>query len=454
MIESIEKPKSYSIGLKVVLIGFLIVALLIPALLILGIVSERESMRDIATKDVSSMWGGQQQIGAVLLSIPYREVIESKDKKTISKTRHIHILPRDLSINTVLKPVIRKRGIYDVILYEASIEMQGKFSNFELANWGIDEENVLWSQVFVTVGVGDSRGITEKIELRWDGQAIEMQPGTKCAKIIPAGANAGILDFRNQQGNEVPFHINMNIRGNGELDFLPVGKSTNIHIKSPWPTPSFGGSFLPTERTIDADGFSAHWQVSEFNRNYPQQWTGTGEMINTVFCGVELIRPVDVYVKTERAVKYAVLFIGLTFMAFFMVEIMKGARFHTMHYLLVGFAVTLFYLLLLSTSEHMDFAWSYLLSSLGVISVTGIYVRGVTNRWSMTVILVSVMTALYVFLFILLQLEELALLIGSTVLFLILSSVMILTRKIDWYTIGAGKQKKTKVPVENNPTKL
>ncbi len=393
-------PKGQSIGLKVVLIGFLVIVLLIPSLLILGLIMERESQRDHAVREVSSMWGGEQNAGAVMLTVPYEIVRIKKDGTKDTDRRHAHFLPNLVKIETQMTPVSRYRGIYQVILYKADIAIDVAFSFPDFARWDeVDPGSIKWEQAYLTIGVGDTKGVESHISVvDGAGKALDVQPGSKCRGSIPVGATVMYpLDPSNPhfQGS---FAIRMTVRGSGNMQFMPFGKSTEVSVHSPWKNPSYTGSFLPSERTLGANGFHAVWKVSEFNRNYPQQWLGTSADLRSPWFGVTLYQPVDAYTKTERAVKYAILFIGLTFLGFFLVEILGKISLHPMNYLLVGFAVTLFYLLLLSLSEHIAFGYAYLAGGGSVVLLTWFYLVGATKRAAIATSLAGTLGGLYSFL--------------------------------------------------------
>jgi inner membrane protein len=251
------------------------------------------------------------------------------------------------------------------------------------------------------------------------------------------------------------FECDLNLNGSTDLYFMPFGKQTNVSLTSPWATPSFTGAYLPDSRTVDAAGFRAQWKVLQYNRNYPQQGVGAflfrrqpgaayaegykGESVSdpTAF-GVRLLTPVDEYQKTMRSAKYAVMFILITFTAFFFVEILDKRRIHPIQYLLVGFAVCLFYLLLLALSEHISFNWAYLASAAAILGMITFYVRYVFQNARLTALFSGILALLYGFYFSLLQLEDYSLLLGTLGLALILGTIMYLTRKVNWYKAYEG----------------
>ncbi|MBC7446588.1 MAG: cell envelope integrity protein CreD, partial [Hymenobacteraceae bacterium] len=236
------------------------------------------------------------------------------------------------------------------------------------------------------------------------------------------------------------FSFDLDLNGSTGLLVAPLGRTTTVHLSSGWPSPSFIGEFLPRQRKVGADGFSADWRVLNLNRNYPQRWrTGDGQRpsVDASTFGVRLLVPVDEYQKSTRAVKYALLPLALTFLIFFFVEVLQRRRIHPVQYLLVGFALVIFYLLLIALGEYIRFNVAYLTAAVVVIGLVTAYVAGIFRRRDLTLVTAGVLTLIYGFVYIILQLEDYALLIGAFGLLLILALVMYLSRRIDWYATGA-----------------
>jgi inner membrane protein len=299
---------------------------------------------------------------------------------------------------------------------------------------------VLLGEAFLAVGVMDMRGIKNNIVIKWDDVSYAMEPGVEHADMIQSGIHVKIplsttdLDHKNHS-----FSLTLNLNGSGRLDFLPLGKRTDIRLSSSWNSPSFEGAFLPEEREISQAGFTAHWKVLHLNRNYPQQWTDNRYDISASAFGVNLLLPVNEYQKITRTTKYAILFIALTFLVFYMIEIMGRRRVHAIQYLLVGFALSLFYALLLSLSEHLPFGLAYCIAGAAcTLCITG-YARGVLRSIRLAALVGGLIGVLYGFLYVVLQQEDYALLMGSVGLFAILAALMYITRRIDWYAMEAGK---------------
>lgn len=252
---------------------------------------------------------------------------------------YLHILPDTVRIESRITPQVRSRGIYEAVLYNTTLSIDGSFPRMSITGLRIPPENILWQNAFISLGISDMRGIKERIAAEFDSSALTMEPGIETADVIASGASAGIrLD---DGANPHPFHFDLNLNGSQQINFIPVGKVTTVTATSKWPDPSFCGAFLPVERTITEQGFEAKWKILHLNRNYPQYWKGAGKDIGSSAFGVTLFKPVDIYQKTMRTAKYALMFIVFTFMAFFISEVMKKLKVHPLQYLLIGLAIIL-----------------------------------------------------------------------------------------------------------------
>ena len=433
-----ESKLRSSVILRMFIVAALTMLLLIPAMFVQSLISERSSRRDSATLEVSESWGGAQTLVGPVLSIPFKEF--SKDEKgTVSYSiRYAHFLPNTLLIKGSLKPEIRYRGIYEVALYSSQFTVEGQFSSPDLNKLRISPDDVLWSDAFITFGITDLKGVRDTINLLWNNSRYPSEPGVLSDDILAAGVTFKPRIEKSQVSYSFSFPLALN--GSSEVRFVPMGEVTEVVLDSPWGNPSFVGSFLPHTRNISVDNFEAEWKVLNLNRNFPQAWIGNRYKVIESSFGTSLYLPVDQYQKTERSVKYALLFIALTFVSFFLSEIIAKTAFHPIQYTLVGFALILFYVLLLSFSEHIGFNLAYLIASLGIVLLVTAYALWISAKKEIAFVIFLVLLALYVFLFVTLQLQDYALLLGSIGLFVVLFIVMYLTRKIDWFSIGREQQ--------------
>jgi inner membrane protein len=418
-----------SVTVKIVSIGILILVLLIPTAMVQDLINERQYRKNDAKREVTSKWGSDQVIGGPVITLPV--TVYDKGKQW---TKYVHILPDKLEYNTTIEPQPRYRGIYEVMLYRSAIDFSGGFRPKLLSDLNIDPDAVRWDEAFVSVGISDMRGISENVIMKWDREEITFEPGILTDQVFRSGLSAKVPVMADDSlGTKLlTFRMKIMLNGSDRLTFIPMGKETTVNATSPWPHPSFDGAFLPVQRKITEQGFDAQWKVLHLNRNYPQVWHGTSHDLYNSNFGVNLINPVDEYTKTDRSAKYANMFIVLTFLIFFFTEVLNKTRIHAFQYFLVGIALVIFYVLLLSISEHLGFNTAYAIASVAVIGMVTLYAKSVLVRNSLAGITSILLTVLYLFLFSLLQLQDYSLLMGSIGLFLILAVVMYLSRKINW----------------------
>ena len=436
---AIEKVNSWiknSVTLKLITITFLVLLLLIPTEMITSIIQEREELNNQAINEVSSKWANKQVINGPILTIPLNYE-QNKGEDIKEWTKFLQVLPEKLSVNGKIDPEKLRRGIYEIVVYKSNISVSGSF----IFNQKVDQTNlkeILWSEAFLTIGISDLRGIEDELFVKWNDQDLKVQPGSKITDIIYSGITINLPNIENLQDKNVPFQFDLKLQGSQNLSFIPVGSETNIEVNSSWPSPSFNGTFLPDHRDVRKDGFSAHWKVLQLNRNFPQTWIGlsNGEKLNQSAFGVDLILPLDDYQKSMRSAKYAIMTVTLTFLIFFLVEIINGIKIHPFQYTLVGLSLCLFYALLVSISEHSNFNLAYLISTVAIVTMITFYSYSVFKVKKFTMLLFATLIAIYGFLFITLQLADYALLMGSIGLALIMAATMYYTRNINWYSLN------------------
>ncbi len=419
-----------SITVKFIIIGLMILALLIPAGMIKNLVYERSSLRDSVISEVSYKWGNQQTIAGPIISIPYKSYYK-KDNKIVEEINYAQFLPEELNINGKINPEIRYRSIYKVVVYNSELKFNGYFNKPDFSQWKVPDSDIMWDDATLIIRIPDMRGIKDTISVKWNKNNTEVNPGINNQNFNYKGISAKI-DF--DDSSTYNFEFDLNLNGSESLYFTPVGKETNVNLTSDWTDPGFEGSFLPNEREITESGFKANWKVLHLNRSYPQKWLGSSFSIEGSEFGVKLLLPVDHYQKSNRSVKYAIMFISLTFLIFFFTEILNKKRIHPIQYLLVGIGLSVFYTLLLSLSEQISFNLAYLIASVAIITLITSYSYSMLKSKKLTVIVALVLIVLYGFLFTILELQDFSLLLGSIGLFIALAIVMYLSRKVDWYS--------------------
>lgn len=422
-----------SITIKLVIVTILMLLLLIPTSMVKSIIQERERLNQMATNEVSSIWAKQQRVEGPVLTVPL--IYANKvGKDTVETTKYWHILPEELTIDGNVMPETLKRGIYEVVVYKSDISLSGTFD----INTKPDPNHlkeIQYDKAFLTIGINDLRGVKNDIKVDWNGKKLGTDPGSKISEMTGSGITVYLPEIKRDERKKYDFDFDLDLHGSGNLSFIPLGSQTDVNVSSPWSDPSFQGSFLPTHRDITDEGFKATWNVLELNRNYPQSWIGNANfgLFNESSFGVDFILPLDDYQKSFRSAKYAVLVISLTFLLFFLVEVTNKQRIHPFQYALVGLALCLFYVLLVSISEHIDFNLAYGISTLAIVLMISLYSISVFKKVKLSVVLSTILTALYGFLFVTLQLSDYALLLGSVGLCVILGLTMYFTRNINWY---------------------
>ena len=446
-----------SVITRLFIIGFLTLIFLIPIAMIYSIINERESRRNAVTREINSKWALEQTVSGPVLGIPYKdfrcEMDGNERKKVVKEEKKIAcFLPDHLIIAGHITPEFRTRGIYKSAVYTAGLEIKGEFTFPDFKSLQIPGENILWDEATLSFGITDMRGISRNIRLEWDQHTLSPKPGIPFKYVFANGISTPVPLSPGDPGKKESqsFSMTLQLRGSQNISFLPLGRKTEAHISSTWKSPSFSGAFLPQNRIINEKGFEAQWEIFEYNRQYPQQWANTSWNFYSSSFGIDFFIPVDEYQKITRSIKYSILFISLTFLAFFVFfELFNKKRIHPIQYLLVGLALCLFYLLLVSLSEHMAFDKAYGISGFGIIALTTIYTWSMSQKRYLSVLMGMIITGLYGFLYVTLSMEDYALLMGSMGLFVILAVVMIGTRKIDWYSFKMGTDSRLPVAADN-----
>lgn len=432
-----------NIYFKIGTIFIIILMLMIPTSMIKGLINEREFTQEEAIHEVSSKWGEAQTISGPFITIPYYRYSKEYSKKDstekiIQFKEYLHVLPSQLDISGSIQPEKRYRGIYEIVVYNSNLEISGTFNKFDIEALDIQQKNILFDKAEFVVGINDLRGIEEQIKLTWGNEKISFNPGVSSNDIVGTGINA-LLKLDPNDSTKYNFNLSIHLKGSQQLYFTPVGKITDVNLTSEWPNPSFNGAFLPDSREISEKGFKANWNVLHLNRNFPQIWTGDQHSIDNSSFGIDLLLPVDNYQKSYRSIKYAILFIVFTFLVFFFIEVLNKIFIHPIQYILVGVALIVFYTLLLSFSEHMQYNLAFIISALATLLLIAGYVRAILGSAQLTLLITGILTVLYTFIFVIIQLQDYALLIGSIGIFIILGLVMYFSRKINWYDLNLGQ---------------
>jgi len=443
--------KPFALSLKLGGILVLVLLLQIPLFMIRGLLDERHDRRNTAVREITETWGRAQTIVGPVLVVPYRtlRIVEEEaiiNGRAVRTTRermsdaYACFLPDELIVEGAIDPSKRHRGIYEAVVYTTHLKLSGRFATPDLKPLGLAADVLQWNRAWISFGISDLRGTRETLKLAWDGQSLPLTPSTQIDG-LRAGLHADLSTTANANIPAGPhtFSVELALNGSGTLAFAPLAVQTSVRLKSPWADPSFTGAFLPSEREITSTGFNALWKIPYYGRDYSQQWTcladqaslATDKVEPSCF-GVDLVTPVDSYRSVERATKHGALFITLLFTAFFLFEVLASLRLHALHYLLVGAALCLFYLGLLSLSEFISFASAYLTAATSSTLLIGLYCRSILRSGTRSLLITGALSAIYGFLYFVLQMQDYALLAGTAALFTVLAVVMYATRRVDW----------------------
>ena len=440
--------------LKLFGVGALILVMLIPLVMIQGVLNDRLARRNEAVDDITSSWGKDQSIIGPVLVVPYfyhgtlvRSVtlpdgrVETREVAETT-VAFAYFLPDTLEISGDVQTQTLHRGIYDAAVFRGMIKIAGKFPVPDMAALKIDPKDVIWKDAAVTLAVSDLRGTRESLMLDWGGKKIQLQPGSQ----LPGYTTGVTAPLVNDQPIAEPmtFAIALDLNGSSGIFFAPFGVQNVVTLKANWPDPAFRGAFLPTDRNVRTDGFDANWKVSYYGRDYPQRWTSrsgnerftTLAVSNSLF-GAQFLRVLDAYRYVERSIKYGVLFFVLVFTTFFLFEVTAKQKIHPLQYLMVGAALCLFYLALLSVSEFIGFTAAYAIATLAATGLITWYCSYFLGGGARTLMIGGGLLGVYTFLYITLRQQDYALLMGTVALFILLGIVMWVTRKVDWYARDA-----------------
>ena len=457
--DRLDQSASKAIALKLVIVVGLALVLLLPLTRIQKLVEERQTRKSEVVAEVSEAWAGPMSIAGPALVIPYTIKEVNAQNPSNYQMRYFTVLPETLNVEGEINHQPRKRSLFEVILFQADLGLTGSYAIPE-----IDEllpSNTVaihWDECFITFSLSDQSGINASPSFTLEDTNLSFEPaanrlvGSKMTLPMPSGASIETEGYFNKNrnlaagfeahipleltsGQQLSFEMDLPIKGSGELGFVPTGKETTVSLTSDWSSPSFAGAYLPNQPETGADGFKATWNVSYLNRGFPQSANDFAQeysLEHSLF-GVRLIEPVDSYVQTSRSVKYGILIITLTFLGFFLMEVISKRKIHPLQYILVGVALVVFYTLLVSLSEHTTFGWSYLIAASATIALITFYISAVLKSARLTFTQAFGLTIVYTFIFVILRLEDYSLLAGSVGLFFVVGLLMALTRKVNWY---------------------
>lgn len=448
-------------GFKFFLVSGLILLLTIPLLLVWVLIEERSSRATQVSSQIAEEWGNPQTINGPYLVVPYtvmRTVTQGEKRIEEVQERRAIFLPSRTKIDGHATPKVLSRSIYNVTVYSSTLTVSGRFEAPDLASIAPDVQTVRWRDAILAVQISDVSGLKTMASLKIDGGGdVPFDPSLGMPGYNVQGIHARLSNAQVIAGESVKpfdFSFSLNLDGSSGMFFAPVARDTAITMQSPWQHPSFTGSFLPNDRNVTPQGFTSRWQIPHLARSVPHAFTmavaggdyveGPEQRLSPFYFGVNFYIPVDTYDLASRAAKYALMFLATAFMAVFLMEMRSGRPIHAAQYLLVGLAMVFFYVLLLALAEHIGFPAAYATAGLATSILLALYIAKVQASPRKGLAMLAILTALYALLYLILRLEDYALLAGAIGGFLMLSAIMFATLKVDW----GG----TRPPMQANPT--
>ena len=422
---------------RVLGIGFLALLMLIPLVQVQSLVGERRGLEQEARSKIGERWGGEQVVGGPVLVVPVRSRVPSDAGFTHVDVDHF-VLPESLRIEGTFDTERRRYGIYETPVYTADLRISGRFAGAAFDAVAAAGGDVQWQAAVLRVPVADVRGIRSVSAFRIGGRELAFGPG---AGVSNMSATEVAWPTDAQHGDAAAeFSFELRLAGTAVLQFLPLARQTDVSIGSAWPDPGFVGAFLPATRETGEQGFTAQWQVLDLNRPFGQHWTtATAPLLQPSVFGVELYQPVGTYQRNERAGKYGILFVAMSFVALFLFDALGRWRVHPVQYLLVGVALCTFYVVLLALSEQIGFAAAYLVAAVAVVAMIGGYAAAAARSRRAGLALGGLLAFVYALLYGLVVSEQYSLLMGAIALLASIGLLMYLTRRVDWYALGPAR---------------
>ena len=437
-----------SITARMLMVGFLIIILLIPLSYINTLINERALRQNEVVTEINEKWGNNVLVYGPMLKLPYKTYSETttfneKTKTYLKETQTVinyaYIFPESLNSDVKVNSKKLKRGNFESAVFSTTMNFSGFFIPTDLTAKDIKNDDIIWDKATVIIKTSNLKGIKSEMQLKFDNGTYAFQTNFNDAsqngdRYLDELESDFINTKTTTSTQNTKFSITMVFNGSEQIEIIPIGKTTSMQMTSNWADPSFMGNYLPNDETkkITKNGFSAHWNVLHINRAFSQQHLNHIPNLGQFAFGTKFMVMVDEYQKSERSAKYGFLVIALTFLLFFLIQTLSKINIHPFQYLMVGLALTMFYTLLVSISEHSNFLKAYVIAGISVIALITLYSKSILKSIKFPVFIGLSLSALYTFIYVIIQLENYALLVGSIGLFLILGIVMFVSRKIDW----------------------
>lgn len=428
---------------RMIMVGLLTLVLLIPLALVRELINERQLRQSEVVDEISEKWGSDVYFYGPIIRIPYTTYKETISVNQITKetvtqktanTEYAYFFPERLTNTSDVATTVRKRGNYESAVFTSKMHFVGNYVAPDFSIKNIPDADIQWNKASVIIKTTSLKSIRDEIKINLGGKPLTFEPVFSTTENDSVDAlETGYFDARPLQNAKVPFSFDMVYRGSSQLLLVPIGKVTEVHMSSNWKDPSFTGNFLPgDDKKISENGFTANWKVLHVNRAFGQQSFGNLPNLERFAFGVKFKIQADEYQQNERASKYGFLVIGLTFLIFFLIQSISKIRIHIFQYTMIGLALVMFYTLLISITEHSSFLFAYLIAGISVVAMITLYSFSILRNNKFPLLISGSLTALYSFIYVIIQLEDYALLFGSIGLFIILGAVMYVSRKIDW----------------------
>ncbi|WP_042241842.1 cell envelope integrity protein CreD [Jejuia pallidilutea] len=434
-----------SITARMLMVGFLVIILLVPLSFINSLINERAFRQQDVVNEINEKWGNDVLVYGPVLKLPYKTYTETKTfnektktyfKETQTHINYAYVFPEELHAHVDVNSKTLKRGNFESAVFTTQMDFSGHYVPVHLTSKGIKTEDIIWNKASIIIKTSNLKGIKSEIQIKLSDTTYSFetnfnQNNNSSLDVLESSFINGETLFTDTPTN---FTFSMTFNGSRQIELIPIGKTTTMQMASNWADPSFMGNYLPNDETkqITNDGFKADWKVLHINRAFSQQHLKSIPNLNQFAFGTKFMVMVDEYQKSERSAKYGFLVIGLTFLIFFLIQTLSKIHIHPFQYLMIGLALTMFYTLLVSISEHSNFLKAYLIAGISVIVLITFYSKSILKTIKFPLFIGASLSALYAFIYVIIQLENYALLVGSIGLFLILAIVMFVSRKIDW----------------------
>ncbi len=435
-----------SITARMITVGFLVLILLIPLSYINSLIEERAYRQNDVVTEINQKWGHNVLVYGPILKLPYKRYTETKTynektktyfKETQTHIKYAYIFPEQLNATVNVNSKTLKRGNFESAVFTTQMNFSGHYIPVDLSQKGIKNEDLIWDKASIIIKTSNLKGIKSEVKIKLDTKTYNFETNFNQTKntSLDVLESSFLKEAALLQSKPTDFKFQITFNGSRKIELIPIGKITTMQMASNWADPSFMGNYLPNDETkvITKEGFKADWKVLHINRAFSQQHLKSIPNLKQFAFGTTFMVMVDEYQKSERSAKYGFLVIGLTFLVFFLIQTLSKINIHPFQYLMIGIALIMFYTLLVSISEHSNFLKAYLIAGASVIILITLYSKSILKTLKFPIFIGCALTALYAFIYVIIQLENYALLVGSIGLFLILATVMFVSRKIDWH---------------------